>query len=135
MGTTAARSGNSMKEQCQNCEFKGYSRELCVVHRRHCSANPGRASKPTPAPVKIGAKVLVGAGLGVVTVVLGSAAVSLVGGAALLNAILLKIGAGAGLAGGGIGLFKGLSAEAGEKKKERAIAGRERSALCSERSV
>jgi len=97
-----------MKE-CKDCEFKGYSPQVCAVHIRHCRKRQGQERKPVSPSVKIGAKTLAGAGIGVAAVVLGSAAVSLVGGAALLHAVLFKLGAGAGLAGGGIGLFKGIT--------------------------
>lgn len=59
--------------------------------------------------MKVGAKTLAGVGIGMGMVFLGSAAVSLVGGAALVHALLLKVGAGAGITGGGIGLYKSLT--------------------------
>jgi len=65
--------------------------------------------------LKIGAKTLAGVGMGMGAVILGFTAVSLVGGAALVHAVLFKLGAGAGLTGGGIGLYKGL-ADSREKK-------------------
>jgi hypothetical protein len=97
-----------MKE-CQDCEYRGYSREICVVHARSCNKYPDRERKSIPNSVKIGATTLAGAGVGVATVALCSTAVSLVGSVALIHALLLKIGAGAGLAGGGLGLARGLS--------------------------
>jgi hypothetical protein len=103
-------------EECKDCEYKGYSPQVCMVHAKHCRRKPRHQRKPLPAPVKIGAKTLAGAGMGVAAVILGSAAVSLVGGAAVIHALLLKVGAGAGLTGGGIGLYKGLS---GKKDKNR----------------
>jgi hypothetical protein len=99
-----------MKE-CLDCEYRGYSPEFCRVHVKSCVRRNGRQRKPTPVFLKVGAKALTGAGVGVAAVVIGSAAVSLVGGAALLHAVLLKLGAGAGLAGGGVGLYKGLAAK------------------------
>lgn len=99
-------------EECKDCEYRGYSPQVCLVHAKHCSRK--RRHRPLPAPVKIGAKTLAGAGMGIAAVILGSAAVSLVGGAAVIHAVLLKVGAGAGLTGGGIGLYKGL---AGRKEK------------------
>jgi len=98
-----------MKE-CQDCEYQGYSPQFCRVHVKHCRKYEGRERKPVPRPVKIGAKALAGVGVGMGAVVLGSAAVSLVGGAVLVHALLIKLGAGAGLTGGGIGLYKGLVA-------------------------
>ena len=97
-----------MKE-CDQCEYRGYSRELCQAHARKCAALQGKEPKPVPVPLKVGAVTLAGAGVGVATIVLGTTAVSLVGGAALIHAALFKLGAGAGLAGGGIGFFKSLS--------------------------
>lgn len=97
-----------MKE-CRDCEYRGYSREICVVHAKSCKRYPEHERKPIPKSVKIGATTLAGAGVGVATVVLGSTAVSLVGSVALIHALLLKLGAGAGLAGGSLGLAKSLS--------------------------
>lgn len=98
-----------MKE-CLDCEYRGYSPEFCRIHVKSCVRRQGRDRKPTPRIIKVGVKALTGAGVGVAAVFLGSAAVSLVGGAALLHAVLFKLGAGAGLAGGGVGLYKGLVA-------------------------
>lgn len=103
-------------EDCKDCEYRGYSPQFCLVHVKHCRRKPRHQRKPLPAPVKIGAKTLAGAGMGVAVVILGSAAVSLVGGAALIHAVLLKVGAGAGLTGGGIGLYRSL---AGKKDKTK----------------
>jgi len=97
-----------MKE-CLDCEYRGYSPEFCRLHIRHCARNQGHKRKPTPRFVKIGAKAFAGAGFGIAAVALGSAAASLVGGAVVLHAVMLKLGAGAGLAGGGVGIYKGLT--------------------------
>jgi hypothetical protein len=105
-------------EECRDCEFKGYSPQVCLVHSRHCRRNPRRNRRTLPAPVRIGAKTLAGAGMGVAAVILGSAAISLVGGAAVLHAALLKLGAGAGLTGGGIGLYRGLATTKIKTKNE-----------------
>lgn len=104
-----------MKE-CEDCEYRGYSRQICRLHAKHCQNRQGREPKPIPAPLKIGAKTLAGVGIGMGVVFLGSAAVSLVGGAALLHAVLLKVGAGAGITGGGIGFYKSLTE--GKEKTE-----------------
>lgn len=106
-----------MKE-CIECEYRGYSPDFCRVHVKSCKRNRGRDRKPTPAYLKVGAKILAGAGVGVATVALGSAAASLVGGAVLVHAVMLKLGAGAGLAGGGIGLYKGLTGKKAETNDE-----------------
>jgi hypothetical protein len=87
-----------------------------MLHIKHCRKNKNRPTKQISKPVKIGAKTLAGAGVGMAAVFLASAASSLVGGAVLLHAALYKIGAGAGLMGGGIGLAKGLS----DNKKKKA---------------
>ena len=96
-----------MKE-CIDCEFRGYSPQFCSVHVKHCRKYEGGERKTVPASVKVGAKALAGVGMGMGVVILGSAAVSLVGSAAIIHALLIKLGAGAGLTGGGIGLYKGL---------------------------
>ena len=102
-----------MKE-CGDCEFKGYSPQLCIVHAKHCRQHEGEERKPLPPSLRIGAKALAGVGVGMGAVILGSAAISLVGGAALIHALLVKLSAGAGLTGGGIGFYRGLT-EAKEK--------------------
>ena len=97
-----------MKE-CLDCEFRGYSPEFCRLHIKICARNQGHEQKPTPRFAKVGAKALAGAGVGIAAVALSSAAVSLVGGAVVIHAVLLKLGAGAGLTGGGVGIYKGLT--------------------------
>lgn len=95
-------------KDCVDCEFKGYSPEFCQFHVRTCAKrNKGKIKKDSKYQ-KIAVGTLAGAGVGVAAAVVGSTAVSLVGGVALLHVLALKIGAGAGLAGGGIGFFKGL---------------------------
>ena len=106
-----------MKE-CTDCEYKGYSPQFCAMHMRHCRKHQGRERKSLPAPVKIGVKTLAGVGVGMGAVILGSTAASLVGGAALFHALLIKLGAGAGLTGGGIGFYKGLTERKRKKKDE-----------------
>jgi hypothetical protein len=86
----------------------GYSPQLCKFHSKH-RKGCDRKKNTVPKSLKIGASTIAGAGLGVAAVVLGTTAVSLVGGAAIIHAAIVKLGAGAGLAGGGIGLFKGIS--------------------------
>jgi len=103
--------------ECQDCEYRGYSPQFCRVHVRHCSRYQGSEVKTLPAPVKICAKALAGVGVGIGVAIIGSTALSLVGGAALIHALLLKLGAGAGLTGGGIGLYRGL---AGTRRKSHA---------------
>jgi hypothetical protein len=85
---------------------------------KSCKKRPGHRRKPLPEPVRIGAKTVAGAGIGVAAVFLGSAAASLVGGAALIHLALLKLGAGAGLAGGGIGLYRGLTSRKAHKSEK-----------------
>jgi hypothetical protein len=97
-----------MKE-CKDCEFSGYSRQLCILHTKSCERNPELAAKTLPPPVKIGAKAVAGAGVGIAAAVFGVAAVGLVGSVAILHGALIKLGIGAGLAGGGVGLFKGIA--------------------------
>ena len=97
-----------MKE-CDDCEYRGYSPQFCRMHVKQCRKNIGREKKPLSRPVKVGAKTLAGIGMGMGAVIIGSAAVSLVGSAVLVHALVIKLSAGAGLAGGGIGLVKGLA--------------------------
>jgi len=96
-------------DECKDCEYMGYSPQVCRLHTKSCKKMPERAHKKLPTSVKVGATTLAGAGLGMAAAVIGSTAVSLVGGAALIHALMLKLGAGGGLAGGSIGFFKGLN--------------------------
>lgn len=109
-------------DECKDCEFRGYSPQVCMLHAKHRNQALGRPRKALSVPVKVSAKTVAGAGVGVAAVVFGSAMVSLVGGATVLHAMLLKMSIGAGLAGGGIGFFKGLTGRtqsAAVKKRSR----------------
>lgn len=106
---------------CKDCEFKGYSPQFCLAHIKHCQEHQRRHRKPLSPAVRVGAKTLAGAGIGVAAVVLGSTAVSLVGGAALIHAALFKLGVGASLTGGGIGFWKGLA-----RRKSKPIQSRDK---------
>ena len=96
-------------DDCKDCAFRGYSPEFCLVHVKHCLKHQGHDQKPLSPAVRVGAQTLAGAGIGVAAVILGSTAVSLVAGAALIHAALFKLGVGASLAGGGIGFWKGIA--------------------------
>lgn len=107
-----------MKE-CQECEYRGYSPEVCMLHARHCAKREGGPPKKVSRARKLGARTLAGAGLAVAAVAVGSAALSLVGGALLVKIALVKVAAGAGMAGGGFGLATGLRREKKTAKVER----------------
>ncbi len=96
-----------MKE-CRDCEYRGYSPEFCAVHVKSCKAGIAGRKREIPRPVKIGVSALAWAGMGVAAACVGVVAVSLVGNVPLLHVGLLKLGGGAGLAGGGVGLVRGL---------------------------
>jgi hypothetical protein len=96
-------------DECRDCEFKGYSPQVCRLHAQHCQKLGARPQRPLPPAIKTSAKALAGAGLGVAAVVVGSAMVSFVGGAAVLHAVLGKLILGAGMAGGGVGLYRGIN--------------------------
>ena len=107
-----------MKE-CKDCEYRGYSPEFCAVHVKSCKAGLADRKRSLPRPVKIGAHALAWAGMGVAAACVGVVAVSLVGNAPLLHLGLLKLGGGAGLAGGGVGLIRGLACYRGRTGEER----------------
>ena len=71
--------------------------------------HPEREGKQVRPSIKIGATTLAGVGVGIVSVAVGLTAVSLVGGVALVHGALIKLGAGAGLAGASVGFLKGVS--------------------------
>ncbi|MBF0120641.1 MAG: hypothetical protein HQK79_17575 [Desulfobacterales bacterium] len=94
---------------CDTCEFRGYSPELCKLHLRKISKN-GSKDCPNHAPLKeISKKVAVGAGVGVMTMFVGMAAVP----AAVLKALFghvmttkMTAEAGGGVVGAVINVFR-----------------------------
>ena len=99
-------------DDCKDCEYRGYSPQVCALHVKHCD---GRPRRPLPVPVKVGARTAAGVGLGMAAVLLGTAAVSLVGGAVVLHGLLFKLSVAAGAVGGGVGLFRSLQQERSNK--------------------
>ena len=92
---------------CEDCDLRGYSRELCVVHLRHCRDRP--QLREVPESLRVSARVAGGMAVGATAGLLVATAASFVGGAALLHALLLKLVASSGVVGGAWGLARGLS--------------------------
>jgi hypothetical protein len=99
---------------CDQCDLKGYSRELCLMHIRHCRKHPG-AGAASPA-TRVSARTAGGVAVGVSAGLILATAASFVGGPALFYALMLKLVAGGGLVGGGWGLAKGLAAERDDRR-------------------
>jgi len=92
---------------CDDCELRGYSRELCMMHIRRCRRHPER--RPAPVSLRIGARAAGGMALGATAGLLLATAASFVGGPTLFYAVMLKLVAGGGLIGGGWGLARGVA--------------------------
>jgi len=92
-----------MKSICECCELRGYSRELCSVHMRHCGKQQPRELSE---PVKVGGKLVGGVAIGMLAGVLATTAASFVGGVALFQFLFVKLVTGGGAVGGGIGLAR-----------------------------
>ncbi len=91
-------------KNCESCEMRGYSRELCAVHIRHCRKHPG--GRPTPEPARLGARVAGGLAIGATAALLVSTAVSFVVGAAVFQSLMPTLVVGSGIVGGGWGLVR-----------------------------
>jgi len=94
---------------CDDCDLRGYSRELCMVHLRHCRKHPeGRAGSPA---ARVAARTAGGVALGVSASLVVATAASFVGGPSWFYAVMGWLVATGGLLGGGWGLGRGLAAE------------------------
>ena len=71
---------------------------------------------PTEASLAVGAKTLAGIGIGIICVIAATTVVGLAAEVVLIPSLLLKLAA--GVAGGGLGMVKGLSDE--RKNREEA---------------
>jgi hypothetical protein len=92
---------------CDDCELRGYSRELCMMHIRHCKQHPD--AKPAPASVRIGARAAGAMALGSTAGLLVATAASFVGGPTLFHSLMVALVAAGGLVGGGWGLARGVA--------------------------
>ncbi len=93
---------------CDHCALRGYSRELCVVHSRHCRAHGADEERAPSDMARLAARVAGGLALGATCALLLSTAASFVGGAPVFHALLPALVVGAGVIGGGLGLFRSL---------------------------
>ena len=92
-------------KQCDTCRLRGYSRELCALHSRHCRKDAG--VEPTVSgPVRISAAMAGGVAIGISAGLLLATAASFIGGDALFQTLLVKLVAGSGLIGGGWGVAR-----------------------------
>jgi hypothetical protein len=94
-------------KNCDDCELRGYSRELCVVHIRHCRKHP-ESGTGSPA-LRVGARAAGGLALGVTVGLLFSTAASFVGGPSVFYALMPWLVVGGGLLCGGYWLARGIS--------------------------
>lgn len=110
--------------ECKNCEFYGYSQDVCHAHRRKCSSakpkqdvadDKNRLAKPLKKAPHYGMKALVGVGAGALAVAGTVTVAPIVGLHFLAHALAVKVSA--GVVGGGVGFwsYKGGKKKLGEK--------------------
>ena len=99
------------KTKCDLCEIKGYSLDLCKAHVRKMVANKNDlgCQSYTPAIIKHTQTAALGAGIGLVAVYGGLAAIPTIGLKGLfghLTAAKLSAEAGGGAVGAGLNVFR-----------------------------
>jgi len=99
------------KLKCDSCEVRGYSHDLCKAHIRKMAIERNDEGCPryTPSIIKHTKTAAYGAGIGLVAVYGGLAAIPTIGLKGLfghLTAAKLSAEAGGGLAGAGINIFR-----------------------------
>ena len=100
---------------CETCELRGYSRELCVVHMRHCHVE--REPRPAPRALKLVSQVAGGVAVSVVLALLVATASSFVGGNALCQRLLPVLVLASSLMGAAYGLARGISVTGGGRAR------------------
>jgi hypothetical protein len=109
------------KMECETCQIKGYSPEVCRLHASKVSkSNPDKCIPPHSAK-RIGKTAVLGACAGLVVTIAGLAAAPLIGIKALLwHGAVTKMSAG-GAVGAGLNVVRkwkgGSSSPEGEGKK------------------
>ncbi|MBF0119417.1 MAG: hypothetical protein HQK79_11320 [Desulfobacterales bacterium] len=97
------------KSQCEACEIRGYSPEICKIHLNK-AAKKGHDVCPHQNPIKkIAKNAAIGAGVGAMAMFLGLAAVPAAAIKAVFGhvmAVKVSAGAGGGVAGAGYNIFR-----------------------------
>jgi hypothetical protein len=91
---------------CNRCQLRGYSRELCAVHVRHCR-NDDQA-QPTSPSLRVSVRVALGVAVGVFAALVVVTAASFVSGMSVFHTLLPVLVVASSLAGGVCGLVQGL---------------------------
>jgi len=99
------------KSKCESCEIRGYCLDFCKVHIRKMVTrkNDEECFRYTPSIIKHTKTAAVGAGIGLVAVFGGLAAIPTIGLKGLfghLTAVKLSAEAGGSVAGAGINVFR-----------------------------
>ncbi len=96
------------KITCETCQLRGYSPDFCKVHQKKITEVDVENCYPQDFYKRLGKKVALGAGVGVVAATAGIAAVPAVGlKVAIGHALAAKVIAGGGAAGAGINAVRG----------------------------
>jgi len=96
-----------MKQKtCDNCEYKGYSQEICKWHIKRMHCQPDFTLPEGPA-TKMSKSAACGAGIGALAVIAGVAAAPIIGLKTLVAHIAVaKAGAGGGVVGAGVNVAR-----------------------------
>ncbi|KPA16226.1 magnetosome protein Mad7 [Candidatus Magnetomorum sp. HK-1] len=96
-----------MKQKtCDNCEYKGYSQEICKWHIKKMHCQPDFTLLEGPA-AKMSKSAAYGAGIGALAVIAGVAAAPVLGLKALVAHIAVaKAGASGGVVGAGVNVAR-----------------------------
>ena len=115
---------NTKESPCRSCIFKGYSRELCTLHRKKITNGQSCAVEPECSWKYFGKKAFVGAGIGFAGMFAGLAVLPAFGMKAILGhtmAINLSGAGGALGAGANVVIHRRPKCQSAKKKKKRAL--------------
>nr|WCC90932.1 magnetosome protein Mad7 [Desulfobacteraceae bacterium] len=97
------------QKKCDNCEYKGYSLEICKLHMKKMQCDPELETKNYKIKT-MSKSAAYGAGIGVLTVIAGIAAAPVIGLKALIGHVAVtKASASGGVVGAGINVARNTS--------------------------
>jgi len=106
------------KKTCDNCEYKGYSQEVCRLHikKMHCQTDHPTAFETSAT--RLTKSAACGAGIGAMTALAGVVAAPVIGLKALVAHIAIaKAGASGGVVGAGFNIARKKTVK-GKKEKQ-----------------
>ncbi len=118
--------GDEKMNECKDCEIKGYSQELCSLHKRNCKrqSEGGVLHNTALSPYiekwedmkeqkDLGVKTIAGMGVGLLAATVGLAVAPIVGVKAIAHVAALKVSG--SVVGAGAGYWSGKSDNKEEK--------------------